>query len=129
MVGGGTHGELQHNSITSELRTLESVMHEYTALDNFWKRYNKVLLERLALEKEKQTLQEQNCRLRKLLKDYLDGVSVNDEVLNRRNTLLVVNNKADPRLDRERHDPRVLRFSPDPKVTIEAAHIINNILP
>ena len=36
--------------------SLASVMHDYTALENFWKRYNKVLLDELALEKEKSVL-------------------------------------------------------------------------
>lgn len=35
---------------------LVEVMHEYHSLDNFWKRYNKVLLDKLAMDKEKQTL-------------------------------------------------------------------------
>lgn len=35
---------------------LASVMHDYNTLENFWKRYNKVLLDKLALDKEKQTL-------------------------------------------------------------------------
>ena len=31
-------------------------MMEYTSLENFWKRYNKVLLDKLALDKEKSLL-------------------------------------------------------------------------
>ena len=49
------------------------VMHEYTALENFWKRYNKVLLDKLAMEREKQTLEDENSKLKSLLKQYLDG--------------------------------------------------------
>ena len=48
-------------------------MHEYGSLENFWKRYNKVLLDKLALDKEKQTLEDENKRLKLLLKQYLDG--------------------------------------------------------
>ena len=48
-------------------------MHEYTALENFWKRYNKVLLDKLALDREKQTLEDENSKLKALLKQYLDG--------------------------------------------------------
>ena len=48
-------------------------MHEYTALENFWKRHNKVLLDKLALDREKQTLEDENSKLKALLKQYLDG--------------------------------------------------------
>ena len=48
-------------------------MHEYTALENFWKRYNKVLLDKLGLDREKQTLEDENRKLKALLKQYLDG--------------------------------------------------------
>ena len=42
---------------------LALVMHDYTALQNFWKRYNKVLLDELALEKEKEILMQVASRL------------------------------------------------------------------
>ena len=50
------------------------VMHEYSALENFWRRYNKVLLDKLALDREKQILEEENSKLKALLKQYLDGM-------------------------------------------------------
>lgn len=69
-------------------------MHEFTSLENFWKRFNKVTLDKLALDKEKQTLVQENTQLRSLLKQYLDGISVNDEILSQVNPLLVVNNRT-----------------------------------
>ena len=93
-------------------------MHEYTALENFWKRYNKALLDKLALDREKQTLEDENSKLKALLKQYLDGelmrcprliitnfvflplgISVNDEILSQSNPLFVINHKtnASPR--------------------------------
>jgi hypothetical protein len=48
-------------------------MQEYTALEHFWKRHNKVLLDKLALDREKQTLEDENSKLKALLKQYLDG--------------------------------------------------------
>ena len=66
-------------------------MLEYSSLDNFWKRYNKVSvipmteavnnsflclqarLDQLSLEKEKSVLEQENQKLRMLLKQYLDG--------------------------------------------------------
>lgn len=49
------------------------VMHEYSALESFWRRYNKVMLDKLALDREKQILEEENEKLKALLKQYLDG--------------------------------------------------------
>lgn len=49
------------------------VMREYSSLQTFWKRYNKVLLDKLSLDREKQILEEENSKLKILLKQYLDG--------------------------------------------------------
>eukprot|EP00052_Salpingoeca_macrocollata_P007520 m.60516 g.60516 ORF g.60516 m.60516 type:complete len:504 (-) comp16099_c0_seq2:74-1585(-) len=64
------------------------------ALDCFWKRYNKVLVDKLAMEREHAKLADENQKLRLLLKQYLDGISVNDEILSKDNTLLVVNHRT-----------------------------------
>nr|KAG5713237.1 hypothetical protein BaRGS_007764 [Batillaria attramentaria] len=106
---------------------LAMVMHEYTALANFWKRYNKVLLEKLALDKERQTMMGENAQLRTLLKQYLDGISVNDEILSQVNPLFIVNNKTNVKLNVPVTDPRVRR--PPPQTVIEAAHAVKYILP
>jgi hypothetical protein len=45
----------------------------YDAMDNFWKRYNKVLLDKLAVDRERQMLEAENLELRAILKQYLDG--------------------------------------------------------
>lgn len=83
----------QHNS--KKLKKLVwQVMHEYSTLENFWKRFNKVSLDKLALEKEKQGMMVENQQLRTLLKQYLDGISVNDEILSQVNPLFIVNNKT-----------------------------------
>ena len=58
-------------------------MHEYEELEPFWKRYNKVLLDKVTLDKERQVLLQENGQLRSLLKQYLDGISVNEEILSK----------------------------------------------
>jgi len=63
-------------------------------LDSFYKRYNKVLLDKMAIEKQKATLEKENMFFKSLLKQYLDGVSVNDDVINANNPLLVINSKV-----------------------------------
>ncbi|KAH9525692.1 Dynein regulatory complex subunit 2 [Bulinus truncatus] len=105
---------------------MAEAMHEYVSLDNFWKRYNKVLLDKLALEKEKQGLGLENQQLRMLLKQYLDGISVNDEILSQVNPLFVVNNKSNLKLNVPVTDPRIRR--PAPATVIEAAHAVKHIM-
>jgi hypothetical protein len=90
-------------------------------LDNFYKRFNKVLLDKLAIDKQKQTLEKENMFFKSLLKQYLDGVSVNDDVMNANNPLLVVNNKVN--LNR----PPVERMEAAGKTFIEGNVEVNNI--
>jgi hypothetical protein len=73
------------------------VAKDYLNMENFWKRFNKVLLDKSSLDKEKQMLSTENAQLRLLLKQYLDGISVNDEVLSQTNPLLIVNNRTNVR--------------------------------
>merc|ERR1712048_1287714 len=88
---------------------------EWTYLDNFFKRFNKVKLDHLAIEQEGKRLQKENTQLRSILKQFLDGVSVNEDVLSQPNPLLVVNGKVNLN-----HVP--LKRIGDKKVYVEAAH-------
>lgn len=106
---------------------LASVMYEYQGLENFWKRYNKVLLDKVALDKEKNTQLQENQQLRTLLKQYLDGISVNDEILSQVNPLFVVNHRTNVKMNVPVTDPRIQRRQG--QTVVEAAHIVKNILP
>uniref|UniRef100_A0A0G4HVM7 Dynein regulatory complex subunit 2 n=1 Tax=Chromera velia CCMP2878 TaxID=1169474 RepID=A0A0G4HVM7_9ALVE len=86
---------------------------EWTYLDSFFKRYNKVFLDKLAIDKERQRLEKENEQLRSILKQFLDGVSVNDQVLGGANPLLVVNGRVN-----FNHIP--VKRDTEGKVTIEA---------
>mmetsp|Transcript_40136 Transcript_40136/g.87673 ORF Transcript_40136/g.87673 Transcript_40136/m.87673 type:complete len:489 (-) Transcript_40136:167-1633(-) len=92
---------------------------EWTYLDNFFKRFNKVKLDHLAIEQEGKRLQKENLQLRSILKQFLDGVSVNEDVMSQPNPLLVVNGKVNLN-----HVP-VKRIG-DTKVYVEAAHHVTN---
>ena len=71
-----------------------NVMEEWNYLNNFFKKHNKVLLDNLAIDKEHGRLSQENAELREILKQYLDGISVHEDVLNNpENPLLVVNSK------------------------------------
>merc|ERR1719482_1067462 len=72
---------------------------EWDALNTFFTRYNKILLDKTALEVEGKRLSQENDRLRGLIKQFVDGISVNDDVMSNANSLMVVNNSL-PRLPR-----------------------------
>merc|ERR1719277_1804227 len=93
---------------------------EWTYLDNFFKRFNKVKLDHLAIEQEGKRLSKENLQLRSILKQFLDGVSVNEDVLSQPNPLLVVNGKVNLN-----HVP-VKRIG-ETKVYVEAAHHVSNM--
>ena len=48
----------------------------------------------MGIEKERERLRHENGDLRSILKQYLDGISVNEDVINNPNPLLVVNHKT-----------------------------------
>ncbi|KAJ3177286.1 Dynein regulatory complex subunit 2 [Geranomyces variabilis] len=87
---------------------------EFAAMEQFHKRYNKVSLDRLALEKQRAKLQEENLHLRGILKQYLDGISVNEVILDSPNPLVVVNGRTNAPL---RHPQSHLNIT-----YVEAAH-------
>eukprot|EP00806_Schmidingerella_arcuata_P000502 Macronucleus_1450.p1 GENE.Macronucleus_1450~~Macronucleus_1450.p1 ORF type:complete len:280 (+),score=135.42 Macronucleus_1450:1-840(+) len=94
---------------------------EFKQLDNFYKRYNKVNLDKLAIQKQKATLEKENLFFKNLLKQYLDGVSVNDDVINNNNPLLVVNNRVN--LNR----PPVVMEDGAATTYIEGNTVVNNL--
>lgn len=113
-------GEAQ-NQIMEEKSNLAEISMDYEPMENFWKRYNKVLLDKLALKKEEATLESENAHLRAILKQYLDGISVNEETLAQRNPLFVVNEKTNVNLSN-------MDSKNACKTVVEAAHIVKNIL-
>ena len=86
------------HAFATSLQTQQPVG-KHDMLLNFWKRYNKAQLDQLAAEKERSTLETENTRLRAILKQYLDGISVSESVLQQQNTLMVVNYKTNAPLN------------------------------
>ncbi|XP_052665369.1 dynein regulatory complex subunit 2 [Harpia harpyja] len=74
--------------------SLAQAMRDYVGLERFWQRFNKVKLEEQALERERATLSQRNRHLRELLRQYLAGISVSQEVLGEPNALLTVERKS-----------------------------------
>jgi len=94
---------------------------EWNYLDHFFQRFNKVMLDLMAIEKERDRLGKQNGDLRSILKQYLDGISVNEDVINSPNPLLVVNHKTNIVM------PAAYK-APAQHTIVEGAHAINNLL-
>lgn len=63
-------------------------------LAKFYRIYNKVLLDNIAIDKERTRLQEENSQLEDLVSQYVDGLGLNQQVLNEDNPLFVVNGRA-----------------------------------
>uniref|UniRef100_A0A8C6JBR0 Uncharacterized protein n=1 Tax=Melopsittacus undulatus TaxID=13146 RepID=A0A8C6JBR0_MELUD len=73
---------------------LAQAVQDYVGLERFWQRFNKAKLEEQALERQRAALSRRNRRLRDLLRQYLAGVSVPQEVLSEPNPLLAVKHKS-----------------------------------
>ena len=104
---------------------LSKVIEDYKAMENFWKRVNKVTLDVHALEKEKEKLSIQNHKLRTMLKQYLEGISVSDDVMSRANPLMQCMTSPltyqGPMLG-EKRKPAA------PITVVEAAHVVRNTI-
>lgn len=109
-------GETQ--PVDSEIMRLlnpDVVYEEFRELEVFYKRFNKVLLDKLACDSKKKALEKENKFFKNLLKQYLDGVSVNEDVMTQANPLFVVNNRIQlnrPPVEREGR-----------QTVVEAAHV------
>jgi hypothetical protein len=62
-------------------------------LQNFYRRYNKILLDNVAISKEKERLQMENAQLQDLIQQYVDGTQLSDQTLANDNPLFVVNGR------------------------------------
>nr|CAX73119.1 Coiled-coil domain-containing protein 65 [Schistosoma japonicum] len=93
-------------------------------LEMFWKRFNKVQLDRLALIKEHSMLEQENIQLKLLLKQYLDGISISNEVITSNNSLIVINGRSNLNLNIA-NDPRIKLMSTDGDDGILPIEVIN----
>ncbi|KAF4033106.1 Sperm tail [Phytophthora infestans] len=96
------------------------VVSEWEYLDLFWKRHNKVLLDELALRREKERVANENRELQTILQQYLAGISVGPTVLDGANPLLVVNGRL-----RLHHPATDEDGKPRRKPVIDANHMVD----
>ncbi|MCQ2815900.1 MAG: hypothetical protein MJ252_01415 [archaeon] len=72
-----------------------SLYEEIESLQNFWKRYNKVKLDVIAIKKQKAEIECNNEFLKNCLQNFYDGFHVNNVVMTNANPLLVVVKKEE----------------------------------
>jgi hypothetical protein len=72
-------------------------------------------LDKIALDKTWLGLEDENRRLKAILKQYLDGITLSESVLNQLNPLIVVNGKTNAPM--RRHGPAHVTY-------VEASHIM-----
>ena len=87
--GGGGKEETEAAGLTKE-----GMIEEWEYLERFNLKFNKVLMDKIAAQRRRDELRRENQQLQGVLKQFLDGISVNAEVLAAPNPLLVVNGKA-----------------------------------
>ena len=111
----GNAAALQTSSLTLDGQPVQ----EWCHLDNFLRKFNKVLLDKLAIERERERLERENSDLQTILKQYFDGVSVNDAVMRSANPLFVVNGKLNI------SQPLPVRRNPDQLTVVDANHMVS----
>ncbi|KAL3314997.1 Dynein regulatory complex subunit 2, partial [Cichlidogyrus casuarinus] len=67
---------------------VNTILDRFKPLENFWKRFNHVQLERIALLKEQDFLKNENQQLRLYLKEYVNGLSISDQAIMQSKALL-----------------------------------------
>ncbi|KAL7699403.1 hypothetical protein NQL31_001732 [Lotmaria passim] len=82
--GGGdaATGEVENDSATPPANE------PWELMDRFWVKHNKVVLDNAALSQERVLLEQENRGLQDVLKQYLNDITVSDEVMRQRNSLL-----------------------------------------
>ena len=64
--------------------------------EGIWRRYNNVIIDLHSLKEEEKKQMKRNDNLKEKLRQYQDGVTVNDRVINSHNPLIVINGKMRP---------------------------------
>ena len=82
----------KHQSSVWQLEGHHAVM-PADRLSHFYRRYNKILLDNIAIGKEKERLALENSQLKDLIQQYVQGTHLSDEVLAGDNPLFVVNGR------------------------------------
>jgi hypothetical protein len=88
---------------------------ESDLFDRFYRRFNKALLEKLTLQREKEALQQHNGHLKAMMKKYMGGMGIAQTLMSKPNTLFIVNQTT---------NALVRRMEPSPIPKIDANLVI-----
>jgi hypothetical protein len=100
-----------------QLRGDSKFVEESDLFDRFYRRFNKAMLEKLALARERASLTQHNQRLKTMLKRYMGGTGISRDLMDRPNTLFIINQETNAPMRRVEQDiiPVV-----DAKLTVDA---------
>ncbi|GKT34337.1 Dynein regulatory complex protein like protein [Aduncisulcus paluster] len=101
--------ELKHRKEEEEMegekaevdKEIKEVITSAEGLRPFYRRMNRVLMDRLALERQQAALREENRLLREALQEFLDGLTINDHTFDQENPIMVVEGFDSPTLIHE----------------------------
>jgi myosin heavy subunit len=79
---------------------------ESDLFDKFYRRFNKTLLEKMTLQRERGVLKVQNMHLKSMMRKYLGGMGVSSKVISKPNTLFIVNQTTNALV--RRWEPRLI---------------------
>jgi len=95
--GGGKGGKKRQPTQSYGTTSNGGTIEEWEYLQLFFQRFNEVTMDKLTVDRERDRLRSENNDLQGILKQYIEGISVNEEVLSRPNPLLVVNGRSNMR--------------------------------
>jgi hypothetical protein len=90
---------------------------ESDLFDRFYRRFNKVLLEKMTLQREREALQQHNTHLKSMMKKYMGGMGISQNLMSKPNTLFIVNQTT---------NALVRRVEPAPIPKIDANLVIES---
>ena len=81
----------QMQQFKNQLKGDAKYVAESDLFDKFYRRFNKVLLDKLTLQRQRESLLQHNRRLKSMMTKYMDGMGVSPDALSKPNTLFIVN--------------------------------------
>lgn len=81
----------QMRNFKLQLKGDSKYVEESDVFDKFYRRFNKCLMDTLALQREKAQLSEENKYYKNLLQKYMENIGVREDAVNKPNTIVIVN--------------------------------------
>jgi tetratricopeptide (TPR) repeat protein len=121
--GPGVSASAGSASVSIDRSLMERMSDEPDVMTRFYDRFNRALVEKLALERKAVALREENATLQAMLRKCLAATTVTPGVVDVPNTLLVVNGRAGIPSNAHRAIPK----APVATVLVEAAYTVSNV--